>query len=338
MRKIGKSSMLNYLRQQVGFPVAVVNLQALGKLDASILFARILNYWSEQTFLKHQVRVDVSVPQVTDENDFLRITTFILEQIERNGKIPRLGLFLDELELIVPRSDAAPEQLLQFIRFFRPLRGLIEENGRLSVAVASRIPSISRISFVGNQQNPGYALFKEYYLGPLDKADCGQMIRNLGLQVHFEYTDEAIDRIFYLTGGHPFLTRQFCSSLYKARGHASGKVQVNEVLIHAESFILDNTTASYLESGLWQEALDEELWGIDGAQTNRAIIRTLLASKSPVPVKDLLYSDADLPVETYLADLERFHIVRHRSPNSYEVPYALLSRWYRRRNLGILES
>ena len=337
MRKIGKSSVLNYLRQQLSFPIAILNFQAVGKLNASTLFGRIVHYWSEQAFLKHQIRLNIPELNVIDEDDFVRMTASILEQIERRGNIPRLGLFLDEVELAVPRSGAMSEQMIQFIRFFRPLRGLIEENGRLSLAVASRIPSINRVSFVDGQQNPGYALFKEYYLGPLEKDDCTQMIRNLGLQVHFEFEDESVDAIFQLTGGHPFLARQFCSSLYKSRNRALGRVNISEVVAHAQNFILDNATASYLESGLWHEALDEELWGNDAAQTNKAILQMLLASEHPIPVRDLPDSNTRLPLETYLADLARFHIVNQKSSDLYEVPYALLSMWYRQRNLGIAD-
>jgi hypothetical protein len=48
------------------------------------------------------------------------------------------------------------------------------------------------------------------FLSTLAEEGCNQMITSLGAQMGLKYTEEALSRIYYETGGHPYVTRQLC--------------------------------------------------------------------------------------------------------------------------------
>ena len=119
------------------------------------------------------------------QQSFVRITRVTLDRMMKQNPHVRLAIFLDEIELIIPPPDATGIILEHYLSLMHTLRGLVQEDGRISLMVAGVDSTINHISRWGDEQkqNPFFMLLKELYLPPLFELDCIQMIRNIGLQV-----------------------------------------------------------------------------------------------------------------------------------------------------------
>jgi len=336
LRKMGKSSLLQALRNRCPFPVATVNLQTLEQATLGELYRRILEYWGQWVITKYSLGLDP--PTIAPHNpteSFVAATIEILHQLESHQHDVRLGLFLDEAELIVPRLDGGGADLQRYLTFSRAVRGLIDENGRLSLVIASLNPSINRIGAWDVEQNPIFSLLQEIYLPPLTQEDCVQMTRNIGRQVNLIYSDQSLDAVAVLSGGHPFLARQLCSVLYRQRDRQPGQIEADAISPAVEHFIYDDQTVTHLDAGIWQDAGNPALWREAQAQVNQVLLLELARADDPVPQDDLLdNSDADLR-RTALINLERFHFIHQPEPGVYSLRYGLLRTWLRRRKLGL---
>ncbi len=241
LRKLGKSSLLQALRDRAPFPVAIVNLQTIGRSGGLVdLYRRILRYWAQEIRLKTDL--EWSPPMlVTDDPTGAFVTTILnlLDQLETVLSEVRLGLLLDEVELIVPRPDGSGPDLDRYLTLLRALRGLVDEDGRLSLAVASLNPALNRINAWGDEQNPTFNLLQEINLPPLTAEDCIQMVRNIGRQIGLVYSEASLTAIASLSGGHPFLARQLCSLLYRRRNRQAGQIEASEIPAAVHQFIYD---------------------------------------------------------------------------------------------------
>lgn len=333
LRKLGKSSLLHALRDRTAFPVAEVNLQTIGRTGRlTDLYRRIFRYWGQQINLKTDLAWSPpSLPAEGSTGAFVDVTLDLLDRLEPDAQ---LGLFLDEIELLVPRPDGSGPDLQRYLTLLRTLRGLVDEDGRLSLVVASLNPAINRINGWGGEQNPTFNLFQEINLPPLDREACIHMIRNIGLQVGLVYSEESLAEIADLSGGHPFLARQFCSLLFYRRDYRAGQVEATEIPQAVQQFIYDNATLTHLDHGLWQEAGNPTLWGEPGAQTNQIILLDIAGAETPPARSDLLHGPNADARRAALLNLERYHYIYQPEPGRYAIQFGLLREWLRKRKLG----
>ena len=336
LRKLGKSSLLQALRDRATFPAAVINLQTLapqGGLDE--LYRRILQYWQQWT----RARYDLSWhPPPVSAGDlgasFVAATLDLLDTIQQAGRPARLGLFLDEVELVVPRPDGGGPDLNRYLNLMRTLRGLIDEDGRLSLVVASLNPAINRINAWGAEQNPAFSLFQEINLPPLADEDCLQMVRNLGQQVGLVYSQASLEAIQQLSGGHPFLARQLCSLLYRARGRQAGQIEIGELPAGVQRFIHDEATVAHLDAGIWRDVGSPTLWG-ELATLNQELLLQLAAAPGPLSEHELLAGPEPNARRSALINLEHFHLINRPRPEQIVIRFGLLRAWLRQRRLGL---
>jgi hypothetical protein len=299
---------------------------------------RILRYWSQWARVRYEMGWDP--PAIASDNPtgaFVAATLDLLDRIERRQGEARLGLFLDEIEVIVPDPDGGGPDLVRYLTLLRALRGLVDEDGRLSLVVSSLNPSINRINAWGGEQNPTFNLFQEVHLPPLAKDNCIQMVRNIGRQIGLVYSDESVQAINDLSGGHPFLARQLCSLLYQRRSRQAGQIETTEIPPGVRQFIYDDLTVTHLDQGVWRDAGNVALWGEANAHVNQSLLLDLARADGPVTQDDLLSGpDADAR-QTALINLERFHIIHQPEPGVYAIRFGLLRTWLRWRKLGLKE-
>lgn len=338
LRKLGKSSLLSALRDRAEFPVAVVNLQSLGRNRLHGLYERILRYWGQWV----QARYDELAwhPPTIDKNDptdeFVAATLDLLEQLKDVQKEARLGIFLDEVEIVVPRRDGSGPSLTHYLRLFRTLRGLVDEDGRVSLVVASLNPAINRINVWDGEQNPTFSLFQEINLPPLTQAHSEQMVRNIGAQIGLVYSEKSLAAIYELSGGHPFLARQLCSLLYSRRKRQAGRIEESEIPATVQRFINDPATGDkLLDQGIWQDAGNAALWDVEGAQANHSLLKDLARADGPMPRDQLIEHQDAKTRRTALLNLERFHIIYQPQPDMIAIRFALLRTWLRQHELEL---
>jgi ligand-binding sensor domain-containing protein/tetratricopeptide (TPR) repeat protein len=336
LRKLGKTSLLQALRDRAPFPVAAVNLQTFGRDTLDELHTRILRYWRQWTRLRYDM--DWDPPPIAPDDPtgaFVAATLDLLDRIQRTQGEARLGLFLDEVELIVPRPDGSGPDLMRYLTLLRALRGLVDEDGRLSLVVSSLNPSINRINAWEDEQNPTFNLFQEIHLPPLAEEDCIQMVRNIGQQIGLVYSEASLQAISDLSGGHPFLARQLCSVLYRRRGRQAGLIETDEIPSGVRQFIYDDLTVTHLDAGIWRDAGSAALWGAANARVNQSLLLDLACAHGPVSQDDILSGPDSDARQTALINMERSHIVYQPQPGAYAIRFGLLRTWLRQRKLGL---
>ena len=176
---------MKFLRDKASFPVAYVDLQA--GTEPRLLYGNILKSWLNSLRVKVG-DLEWSPPELSSNDPSAAFTTAVrdlMARLARSGYEPRLGLFIDEIELIVPleqeqSGEPDSEALAQYLAFARALRGLVQETGYLSLLAVGVDPQLNRVSRWSGQQNPFYQFFREEYLDPLTHNDCIQMVRNIG--------------------------------------------------------------------------------------------------------------------------------------------------------------
>lgn len=339
LRKMGKSSLLRALSDRASFPIASMNLQGMVNADLNEIYEAILRQWRQWTCAHYNLGYDLPQFDSGDAtSEFMSATSELLNRLETSIGEAHLGLFLDEAEVIVPPLNGSKPDLERYLALMGGIRELVDNDKRLSLVIASLNPSMSRINAWNGWQNPMFKRFQEVYLSPLAREDCIQMVRNLGRQVRqggLDYTDASVEAIANLSGGHPFLARQFCSLLYQQRNCQSGKITVKAIPAAIEHFIYDEQTTTNLDAGIWQDAGNVALWGETQSQVNQAMLLDLAQANEPLIRESLLAApDADAR-RTALINLERFHFIYQPEPGFYALQYGLLRIWLRRRRLGL---
>ncbi|MBN1147043.1 MAG: hypothetical protein JXA78_07295 [Anaerolineales bacterium] len=339
LRKMGKSSLLLYLRDKAPFPVSHVDLQA-GSEPAG-LYARMIESLQRSLRVKFpQVswnppeisRMQGSEPAKVAEA-FAEAVRDLMIVIEQAGHVPQVGLFIDEIEVIVPpepEGASRPDAVIleRYLAFARMLRGLLQETGQLALLAVGVDPRLNHINRWAAEQNPFYQFFREEYLGPLSAVDCIQMVRNIGQQMGLVYTDEALEYIADLSGGHPFLARQLCSLAVRELGEdPGGALTYESIQTAAERFVRDPNTESLLnERGLWGEATNPELWSQPQIIENQ-IILTSLAESETLPEEDLLRSGRDPAArERSLFELKQRYVL-NKVMAALRIQFALFRNW-----------
>lgn len=335
LRKMGKSSLLYYLRNRAPFPVALVDLQSETELRA--IYHEIMRSWSRSLYIKFDFDWPVPILPATASDlpaIFRDVTTNLLETLAQLTPEPKLGIFMDEIEQIVPRPKEFGLKLHQYLAFMRGLRGIIQESEQLALLVAGVNPALNRISRYGDEQNPAYQLFQEIFLPPLTVEDCSQMVRNIGRQVGLRFPQTAIDVVNAASGGHPFLARQLCSQAYNELERAG---QINAPLLRAtvDTFIRNPKSAANLnENGMWGEVTQLALWEPEIAAANQQILEQLAAADAPLTITHIIGEEADETLEDALFALQNRWVIskakRRRGPDVYEITFGLLRRWIRR--------
>jgi tetratricopeptide (TPR) repeat protein/3',5'-cyclic AMP phosphodiesterase CpdA len=349
LRKMGKSSVLQYLRDKAEFPVAYVDLSAGREL--SDLFDRILKSWQHALrFKMPDLNWNPPSLQSNPATEFAKATRELMGLLEVKMHSPKLGLFVDEIELIAPKISVDSQvfnsnTLDRYLIFTQTLRGLVQETKAISLIIAGVDPRIIRSNRFEGEQNPFYQLFIEEYLGPLSRDDCIQMIRDIGCQMDLEYSDDAAEFIADTSGRHPFVARQLCSSIVemirqdeRIQPDTSENIQIITLDIATsiiESFISDPTTASYLnENGLWGEISNPKLWPLIQIKENKSILTTL-ARDDFLPETVILKNGFDREAcEDSVFELKKRAVLdKNKLNNSLRIQMNLFQNWIKRYKL-----
>jgi hypothetical protein len=343
LRKIGKSSLMNYMQSLMPCPTAKLDLQA--GITPTNIFERLLRLWNTDAQIRFGIDLglrDVELATSNSASEFVKLSHAALNTLASQGKESRLATFLDEVELITPPTDASREELNLYLSLLRTIRGMVQEIGRFALLVAGVDPSVNRINRWGREQNPFYQLVQEVYLPPLLTSDCIQMIRNIGQQVELTYTDAAGDFIAETSGGHPFLARQLCSLAYSEQGQKPGEMRLKYLHQAADRFLFDPQYAVYLnDRGLWSESTSVELWDANQSQINEGILRTLAASADPVLESVLIAQPDSHTKRSALFSLRQMHIiqtcdeVKQDVGPHFGITFGLFRSWIRRSLLGL---
>jgi len=336
LRKMGKSSLLNYLLKYLAMPTALVDMQA--GFEPTTIYPRILASWQKNLRVKFKELI-WPVPDLSQAQDmasaFTAATQDLLTRLEDYMTSPQLGIVVDELDLIPRQADY---RLNNYLTFGRTLRGLVQEEGRVSLLVAGLNPAFNRETNLLGEQNPFYQFFRELYLPTLSQVDCIQMVRNIGSQMEVTYEETALNLVAEASGGHPFLARQLCSLAYQELGRR-GQITLSHIKEAMKRFIQEPQTATILDaSGLWQDIVENDtLWSPAQLLENATILK-ILAQHEAQAKSELLQQATNLQACEYsLYELEKRAVLQTQPQALLSIQFGLFRNWIRRYKLGVIE-
>lgn len=333
LRKMGKSSLLNYVRDRLLYPAAVIDLQVSTVLKD--MYDRIVDAWLARLQTLQPTLNWQPPPLSGDETPsvyFSRIVRGLLAALEGVRAPAQLAVFVDEIELIYPHTE--PE-LTMYLDFARTLRGLAQEQlGKFGLIVAGVDPNIVRTNRLFGQQNPFYNFFRIQYLPPLNEQDCIQMIRNIGVQMGLQYTDDALAFVAYISGGHPYWARKLCSLAFKTWKEPRPITQAHLATV-ARRFVQNPDTAQLLDQrGLWGEVTDRYLWQEDDAAANEAILLALAETEQRTRTDLLAHAAKPMAYQRSLAELDDRAIIDEVATDAFWIHLHLFRNWIRTDKLG----
>jgi hypothetical protein len=214
LRKVGKTSLVNQLRQRfVATPAVSLDCQAL-PARAESYFDAIYRELHAEMGVQGIPRLPM-LHKITDAEDFQRSFVALFECWEKAGQREPFLIILDEIDKLLPNPGVhgRDETLAEYVRLFRVLRGLAQTRQCLVLLVIAYRPAVSRQNLLGPAvgENPMFNSFQEQYLGFLSPAESEALDREIGLWKNIVWEEEAARRVFQSCGGHPLITRYFAS-------------------------------------------------------------------------------------------------------------------------------
>lgn len=327
LRKMGKTSLVYQLRDEKlrGAAVAYVDLQASAALSTRncaplywelerSLYCRLKEQQQDGTHLLRLGHVerfsdlpDNGASAALFFNEDIRA---FLGALRTNppGKINRLVIVLDELERILP--IAGQQGTHGYLEFFGLLRGLAQQYpGLFACVVVAANAAISERGYWEGRENPVFALYKPIFLPPLLAKECAEMIVTLGKGMSVYWEPDALQAVFDETGGHPFLTRSFCSRLAQTYPDRPLKVTAAMVQDQILPFIRDDGDKLAQIMELLKTHFPQE----------EVILEQIALGEVP----------ADLP-DAALSHLLGYSLIQVNN-GAYHITLNLLRRWLRRR-------
>lgn len=255
LRKVGKTSLLQYLKEQLPDPVAFLNLEGeTGHKACSLLYHKIIKEFVNEIKIKFSAEIDVSHlvclnpgfdPKNLTGEDFandLRNLDEILKQ--HSDRPPKFVLFIDEIEELLPSDKKKQRPYEGYPDFLKVIRGL-NQNAKLLIPIVASVDSRFNLGkFSDGTKNPAYTMFVEKKLAGLSREDTDTLVTTIGASLGLEYEPGALERIYTATAGYPLLTRLLCSKFFDPK---SSKNKMITIKLSAVKAVIADFPSSYDE-------------------------------------------------------------------------------------------
>ncbi|WP_176453278.1 ATP-binding protein [Pseudanabaena sp. SR411] len=313
-RRMGKTSILRNATTKVNTEVRVAYVNLLSVSSASngitdILMA-ICDALEEVT--------EIPVPSNNDLFQFPE-TTFrrYLEQITKTFTGKGLIIALDEFEKIEELIDAG-KLSKDFLGF---LRGMVQMSSKLAFAFAG-LHTLQEMN--ADYFQPFYASFYAISVAFLTREATHQVLANPDPEFLLDYEPAALDHIYDLTNGQPYLTqligfqlvRLFNDYVFEQGKPRDRTFTIDDVrtICSGENFF---TTGINYFNGVWQQASE-------GANHQQDILKALAHHPQGLTESELI-SQTNLPSETLQAALKTLkdHDVIHSQKTNEIVNWAI---------------
>ncbi|MFN5399378.1 MAG: AAA family ATPase [Pseudanabaena sp.] len=292
-RRMGKTSILRNATTKVNTEVRVayVNLLSVSSANNGItdILMAICDALEEVT--------EIPVPSNNDLHQFPE-TTFrrYLEQITKTFTGKGLIIALDEFEKIEELIDAG-KLSKDFLGF---LRGMVQMSSKLAFAFAG-LHTLQEMN--ADYFQPFYASFIPISVAFLTREATHQVLANPDPEFLLEYEPAALDHIYDLTNGQPYLTqligfqlvRMFNDYVFEQGKPRDRTFTIDDVrtICSGENFF--NTGINYF-NGVWQQAAE-------GAAHQQDILKALAPHPQGLTESELI-SQTNLPSATLQAALK----------------------------------
>jgi hypothetical protein len=306
-RRMGKTSILRNVAMNLGAQVRVayVNLLSIGSAPNGItdILMAICDALQEVT--------DIPAPNNNDLFQFPE-TTFRrhLQHIEKNFTGTGLIIALDEFEKIEELIDAG-KLSKDFLGF---LRGMVQMSSKLAFAFAG-LHTLQEMN--ADYFQPFYASFIPISVAFLTRDATHQVLANPDPEFLLEYETAALDHIYNLTNGQPYLTqligfqlvRMFNDYVFEQGKPRDRTFTIDDVhtICSGENFF---TTGINYFNGVWQQAAE-------GATHQQDILKALAPHPQGLTESELI-SQTNLPsnsLKAALKTLKDHDVIRSQKTN-----------------------
>lgn len=326
LRKMGKTSLLNYQHAELPYPTAVLSLQDVRKLPE--ICREAITEW-RKALLQRLPGITIPNLNLTDDpmpSDvkaaFRSDAQTLLDLLEKHRVAPRLVLCLDEIDVIVPSDESSSEAIAEFCDLVGFLRGIATRFKSLNLIVCGMRPDINRVNYWQKQSNPVFQSFQEIFLGPFSKKENDEMVTGIGAPMGVDYEPDALERLYLESGGHPFIARQMCSLAVAEASSRPYTFRLDDVSSAAKEYLHNPSTANYVE---------RELWGSIHNQAEAEVLMEL-AKRQPQTETELiptrLPKSKQLARRRALANLNERWLLKSDA-SGYFIPYDCFRRWIR---------
>jgi photosystem II stability/assembly factor-like uncharacterized protein len=330
VRKMGKSSLIGRLREEGGWPVALVDMQGyVGGLG--YVYDEALRAWRTAAAVLFpsmtlpEAPANTATDLAAQAQRFRQAVDDMLDALARLPGRPGLLLFLDEIDVLADQAEYG-----SFAAVLRAVAENPRHSGRFAILGAGLDALLNRADRMAEMRNPLFSFFGETPLAPLDPGDARMMIVSIGGQMGIGYDEDALELLVEAGGGHPFLTRQLCSQAVRG--------------LERPATVAAERAGQAIESYLRQARnyMAESLWGIDSGGPPEAEAALLQQFADEQPLAEALLLPPDLPLDAQRARrlaLDHLHdqsLIR-LVPAGWELTIPLYRRWIRRYILRVSE-
>lgn len=326
LRKMGKTSLLNYQHDELPYPMAVLSLQDVRRPPE--IFREAVAEW-RKALLQRLPGITIPDLNLTGrdippdfEAAFRSDTQTLLDLLGKHKLAPRLVLCLDEIDEIVPSDESSTEAIAAFRDLMGFLRGIATRFKSLNLIVCGMRPDINRVNYWKKQSNPVFQSFQEIFLGPFSKEENDEMVKGIGAHMGVDYEPDALERLYFESGGHPFIARQMCSLAVTETSSRPYTFRLDDILSAAKEYLHNPKTVIYVEQELW------------GSVHNQAEADVLMALAKRQPQTETELIPARLPKSKQLARRRALANLSERwllksDASGYFIPYDCYRRWIR---------
>lgn len=256
LRKVGKTSLLNILRQHlVNYPVCQVDLQRFDRHNEDwppSLFALMVESVDRWGRLQHPEWPFAAAAPATAtklEKELDRRFTYLETEPGRQ----RVVVMLDEVERVFPRRGETSARR-RWETAAGALRSLAQGSHRRVVIIAADLrPTANRENDLGGgETNPFFSFFQEIPVGLLDHGATRDLLESLARSMGVDsVSKDFTDRVFALTGGHPSLTRTVAGEAYRERA-SPARLEAADLEQALASLEDADAVGAFVRSNLWQ--------------------------------------------------------------------------------------
>lgn len=322
LRKVGKTSLINQLRQRFNsIPTVFIDCQAW-PAKAESYFVEILQQL-HKGLSAQGVKKLAAPPRKVDAALFRQCFLAYFDGWQKTGRREPFLLMLDEIDKFFPPrgTSYSKETLSEYMNCFCVLRGLAQTRQCLVVLVVAYRPDVNRHNRLSYSigENPMFNSFHEVDLGFLSDDDSTVMIKEIGSWKGIIWEHKAAQRVFDYCGGHPFITRLFSSEVCEEGSRKQiDLARVEEVANVLQKTFHKNEIGNYYQEGIWDLLRIEE---------KNVLAQVCQNGTDPIPEQTLFVKEDD---KKALSNLERFGLVTNPKQHVH-LTSALFRSWWQRR-------
>ena len=228
LRRIGKTSILNLLKQRVQqdngvavyFDMSMLHHQRWNSLLHSII-KRIEDEYAFSSLDADYLQLpkDFSLPEGASRYNEPKAPDSFGEDMKRLYRAlgnRRILLIFDEIEQIGFTTSPTEHWKAgnDALYFWQVIRAVYQMNSELfSFVIAGVNPKCIEISTINGIDNPIFNMLSSLYISLFDIGDIKEMLTSIGGHIGLSFEEEVFAKMIDDFGGHPFLTRKVCSMI-----------------------------------------------------------------------------------------------------------------------------